>query len=304
MRILLTGASGQVGGALRPLLAAQGAILAPSSAEFDLSKPQTLAARLEDLAPDIIVNPAAYTAVDRAEEQRELAFLVNARAPEVIAQWAALHGVPLVHFSTDYVFDGFGDTPRREDSPTGPMSVYGASKLAGDMAIMASGGPHLIARTSWVYAAKGTNFLRTIARLASERKELRIVADQVGAPTTARAIANAVADIVLPNLLSLNDLFARKGGVVNLVCAGEASWHQFACAIVEGLKYRGFELQVETIVPIATADFPTKAKRPGNSRLDLFRLRDEFGVIMPRWQDALAPELDDFVAAGGASSAR
>jgi len=300
MRILLTGASGQVGGALRSLLTTHGTIIAPSSSEFDLSKPETLADRLKEFRPDLIVNPAAYTAVDRAEEQRDLAFLVNAKGPEVIAQWAAKHRVPLVHFSSDYVFDGSGDTPRREDSPTDPMSVYGASKLAGDKAIMAAGGPHLIARTSWVYAARGTNFLRTIARLASERKELRIVADQIGAPTTARAIANAVADIVLPNLANLNNLFTRKGGVVNLVCTGETSWHEFAGAIVEGLRSRDFELQVETVVPITTADFPTKAKRPSNSRLDLSRLRDEFGVVTPNWRDALAPELDDFVAAGKA----
>ena len=304
MRILLTGASGQVGGALRSLLTTHCTIIAPSSSEFDLSKPETLADRLKDFRPDLIVNPAAYTAVDRAEEQRELAFLVNAKGPEVIAQWAAKHRVPLVHFSSDYVFDGSGDTPRREDSPTDPMSVYGASKLAGDKAIMAAGGPHLIARTSWVYAAKGTNFLRTIARLASERKELRIVADQIGAPTTARAIANAVADIVLPDLANLNNLFTRKGGVVNLVCTGETSWHEFAGAIVEGLRYRDFELQVETVVPITTADFPTKAKRPGNSRLDLSRLRDEFGVVMPNWRDALAPELDDFVAENDVSIPR
>ncbi|MDE5452765.1 dTDP-4-dehydrorhamnose reductase [Bradyrhizobium sp. CSA112] len=304
MRILLTGVSGQVGGALRPLLTGQGTIIAPSSSEFDLSKPETLTDRLEHFRPDLIVNPAAYTAVDRAEEQRELAFLVNAKGPEVIAQWAAKHRVPLVHFSTDYVFDGSGDAPRREDSPTGPISVYGASKLAGDMAIMAAGGPHLIARTSWVYAAKGTNFLRTIARLACERKELRIVADQIGAPTTARAIGNAVAGIVLPNLANLNDLLARKGGVVNLVCAGETSWHEFASAIVEGLRYRGVKLEVETVVPIATADFPTKAKRPSNSRLDLSRLKDEFGVVMPNWRDALAPELDGFVGADDVSTPR
>ncbi|KRR18699.1 dTDP-4-dehydrorhamnose reductase [Bradyrhizobium retamae] len=304
MRILLTGASGQVGGTLRPLLAAQGTVIAPSSSEFDLSKPATLTDRLKDFRPDLIVNPAAYTAVDRAEEQRELAFLVNAKGPEVIAQWAAKHRVPLVHFSTDYVFDGSGDAPRREDSPTGPISVYGASKLAGDMAIIAAGGPYLIARTSWVYAAKGSNFLRTIARLASERKELRIVADQIGAPTTARAIATAIADIVLPNLANLNDLFARKGGVVNLVCAGETSWHEFASAIVEGLRYRGLKLEVETIVPISTADFPTKAKRPSNSRLDLTRLRDEFGVVMPNWRNALALELDGFVAADDVSFPR
>jgi dTDP-4-dehydrorhamnose reductase len=296
MRILLTGTNGQVGGALQPLLAKHGTIIAPSRAEFDLSKPETLAERLDSFQPDLILNPAAYTAVDRAEDERELAFIVNAKAPEAIARWAAQHRVSLVHFSTDYVFDGSGDKPWREDSPTNPLSVYGASKLAGDTAIQAAGGPHLIARTSWVYAAKGANFLRTIARLAGERKELRIVADQIGAPTTAAAIADAIAAIVSPNVSDLNALFLRNGGVVNLVCAGETSWHGFASAIVAGLKSRGVELAVETIVPITTADFPTKAKRPGNSRLDLSRLKNQFGVTMPAWQDALAVELDNFVA--------
>ena len=296
MRILLTGTNGQVGGALQPLLANHGTIIAPSRAEFDLSKPETLAERLDSFNPDLIINPAAYTAVDRAEDERELAFLVNARAPEAMAKWGADRRVPLIHFSTDYVFDGSGDKPWREDSPTNPLSAYGASKLAGDTAIQAAGGPHLIARTSWVYAAKGANFLRTIARLAGERKELRIVADQTGAPTTASAIAGAITGIVLPNLSDLNAALARNGGVVNLVCAGATSWHGFAAAIVAGLKSRGMELAVETIVPIATADFPTKAKRPGNSRLDLSRLNNQFGVTTPAWQDALAAELDTFVA--------
>ncbi|WP_018319106.1 dTDP-4-dehydrorhamnose reductase [Bradyrhizobium sp. WSM2793] len=296
MRILLTGTDGQVGGALQPLLAGLGTIIAPDITEFDLSKPERLAGALDAFKPDLIINPAAYTAVDRAEDERELAFRINAGGPGEIAQWAAKHRVPLVHFSTDYVFDGSGEAPWREDSPTGPLSVYGASKLAGDSSIRAAGGPHLIARTSWVYAAKGANFLRTIARLAAERKELRIVADQIGAPTTARSIANAIADIVLPNLSNLNELFARKGGVVNLVCTGETSWHGFASAIVAGLKSRGLALEVEEIVPIATADFPTKAPRPGNSRLNLSRLNSQFGVVTPDWREALSVELDDFVA--------
>lgn len=296
MRILLTGTDGQVGGALKPLLSGHGTIIAPSVAEFDLSKPDTLAGRLDDFKPDLIINPAAYTAVDRAEDERELAFLINAKAPEAIAQWAASRSVPLVHFSTDYVFNGSGDKPWREDSPTGPLSVYGASKLAGDVAIAAAKGPHLIARTSWVYAATGANFLRTIARLAGERKELRIVADQIGAPTTARAIAAAITGIVVPNLANLNDLFTRKGSVVNLVCAGETSWHGFASAIVDGLRSRGVALAIENVVPIATADFPTKAIRPGNSRLDLSRLKTDFGIATPAWQDALVHELDEFVA--------
>lgn len=295
MRILLTGTNGQVGGALRPLLDKGGSVVAPLRAEFDLSKPETLARALDSFKPDLIVNPAAYTAVDRAEDERELAFRVNAEAPGVIATWAARHRVPLVHFSTDYVFDGSGEGRWREDSHTGPLSVYGASKLAGDLAIRAAGGPHLIVRTSWVYAAGGANFLRTIARLAGEREDLRIVADQVGAPTTASAIADAVAAIVLPNATNLEQWFARSSGILNLACAGETSWHGFASAIVAGLKSRGVKLAVKTITPIATADFPTKARRPGNSRLDLSRLKDRFGVTTPAWQDALSAELDHFV---------
>jgi dTDP-4-dehydrorhamnose reductase len=296
MRIVLTGTGGQVGGALQPLLAKHGTVIAPSRAEFDLSKPETLAGALDGFRPDLIINPAAYTAVDRAEDERELAFLANVRGPETIATWSARHRVPLIHFSTDYVFDGSGEKPWREDSPTGPLSVYGATKLAGDIAIQAAGAPHLIARTSWVYAASGANFLRSIARLAGERKELRIVADQIGAPTTANAIANTIVGIVRSNTSNLEEGFARSGGVVNLTCAGETSWHGFASAIVAGLKARGMKLAVRTISPIATADFPTKAKRPGNSRLDLSRLKDRFGITTPAWQDALLPELDDFAA--------
>jgi dTDP-4-dehydrorhamnose reductase len=290
MRILLTGTAGQVGGALFPLLRDRGEILAPALEEFDLSKPGALADGLDGLKPDLIINPAAYTAVDRAEDESELAFSINAEAPAAIARWAARHNVPLVHFSTDYVFNGEGDKPWREDSPSGPLSVYGASKLAGDNAIRAAAGPHLIVRTSWVYASKGANFLRTIARLAKERKELRIVADQIGAATSARVIAHAVAEILSSDLMGR---FARSGGVVNVVCAGETSWHGFATAIVAGLKSRGVKLEVENIVPIGTGAFPTKAKRPGNSRLDLSRLKDVFGIVTPSWSDALEVELDE-----------
>lgn len=292
MRILLTGTSGQVGGALRPLLQGRGDLLAPQRAELDLARPETLAERLDGLKPDLIINPAAYTAVDRAEEESELAFRVNAEASSVIARWASVHDVPLIQFSTDYVFDGSGDRPWREDGLTAPLSVYGASKLAGERAIRVANGPHLIVRTSWVYAAKGANFLRTIARLAAERKELRIVADQVGAPTSARVISEAVAQILQSDAANLADRFAESGGIVNIACAGETSWHGFATAIVTGLKSRGVKLEVETIVPIGTKDFPTKARRPGNSRLDLSRLRAVFGIVTPSWNDALEFELD------------
>ena len=293
MRILLTGAAGQVGGALLPRLQGHGEILAPARGEFDLSKPALLADRLDRLKPDLIINPAAYTAVDRAEDETKLVFSINAEAPSRIAGWAALHQVPLVHFSTDYVFDGSGDKPWREDSIPSPLSVYGASKLAGDNAIQAANGPRLIVRTSWVYAAKGANFLRTITRLATERKELKIVADQIGAPTTARVIANAVMDIISPNLRDIACPFARDAGIVNVVCAGETSWHGFATAIVDGLRARGVKLAAEAVAPIKTQAFPTKAQRPGNSRLDLSRLKGVYGIVTPSWNDALNVELDE-----------
>jgi dTDP-4-dehydrorhamnose reductase len=264
--------------------------------DLDLSRPGELAIKLDGLKPDLIVNPAAYTAVDRAEEEPELAFRVNAEAPAAMAAWAAHHHVPLIHLSTDYVFDGSGDEPWREESATGPLSVYGLSKLAGDTAVAASGAPHLIVRTSWVYAASGANFLRTIARLAKERKELRIVADQIGAPTSAKTIADAVTSVVPLDRSGFDAVFGHQNGVVNIVCAGETSWYGFASAIVTGLRSRGLDLAVESITPIRTDEFPTKAKRPANSRLSLDRLRKEFGIITPTWEKALDYELDAMMA--------
>jgi dTDP-4-dehydrorhamnose reductase len=292
MRILLTGVSGQVGRALSRVLPGHGELLTPPRLDLDLSRPESIPETLDRLSPDLIINPAAYTAVDRAEDEPELAFRVNAEAPAMLAKWAAGNGVPLVHFSTDYVFDGAGEQPWREDSPTGPLSVYGASKLAGEDAIRAENGSHLIVRTSWVYDAEGANFLKTIERLARERKELRIVADQIGAPTSARVIADSVAKILKkPSKDDLQNRFAESGGIINVVSSGETSWHGFATAIVDGLRSRGVQLDVETVLPIATADFPTKAKRPGNSRFDLGRLQQVFGIVPPRWPEALAIEL-------------
>ncbi len=293
MRILLTGVTGQVGGALRGRLAAFGEVTAAGRGEFDLSQPDTVAAALDRLRPDLIVNPAAYTAVDLAEDERELAFRVNAEAPAAMAHWAARRGVPLLHFSTDYVFDGSGEAPWREDDAPAPLSVYGASKLAGEDAIRTAGGPHLVVRTSWVYAAEGRNFLRTIARLAGERKELKIVADQFGAPTSARMIADAVVKILRPQLSSGGRPFERDGGVVNVSASGETSWHGFAAAIVAGLQRRGVRLAVEAVIPIAAAEYPTRARRPQNSRLDHGRLNDTFGVVMPSWGEGLETELDE-----------
>ena len=292
MRIVLTGVTGQVGGALGATLPQVGTVIAADRSLLNFAEPATLPAALDRLTPDLIINPAAYTAVDRAEDERELAFIVNGEAPGVLAKWASKRGIPLIHFSTDYVFDGQGEEPWREDSPTGPLSVYGASKLAGEQAIREANGPHLIVRTSWVYAAKGSNFLRTMARLARERAELRVVADQIGSPTSAHVIASAVTSLLEQARDNLPESFGRAGGVINVAASGETSWHGFASAIISGLRARDVELAVRTVVPLRTEEYPTKAKRPHNSRFDLSRLRDLFGISPPSWHEALDRELD------------
>jgi dTDP-4-dehydrorhamnose reductase len=295
LRILVTGVTGQVGSALRSRLAGFGTIIAADRATLDLTKPGEIAERLDALAPDVIVNPAAHTAVDRAEDERELAFLVNAEAPRRLGRWAADHGVPLLHFSTDYVFDGTGSNPWKETDATGPLSVYGGSKLAGESAIREIGGPHLIARTSWVYAPAGGNFLRTIVRLAKEREELRVVADQVGAPTSAAIISDAVAAL-FERPEGLKWLFARTDGLVHLAASDTTSFHGFATAIVDGLRAHGMPLKVARVIPITTADYPTKAHRPLNSRLDLSRLSGALGISTPSWSEGLNAALRSMIA--------
>ncbi len=294
MRILLSGTTGQIGGALQPLLDGRGYLLTPRRSEFDLARPETLNGALDALEPDLILNPAAYTAVDRAEDEPELAFRINAEAPSVIARWAAQHQVPLVHFSTDYVFDGSGTTPWREDDPCAPLSIYGKSKLAGEASIRDAGGVHLIVRIAWVYAAEGTNFFRTIIRLARERSKLRVVSDQIGSPTSARSVASAVINLLFEDRGDLSARFAKAQGLVHLTNSEFTSWHGFATRIIEGLRERDLDLRADEVEPIGTKDFPTKAARPANSRLDLSRLRDVFGVDMPSWQNALETELDAF----------
>jgi dTDP-4-dehydrorhamnose reductase len=291
MRILLTGASGQVGGALRVPLGAIGTVVAVNRSQLDLSLPHTVPSALSDIAPDLIINPAAYTMVDRAEDEAEIAYRVNAEAPGHMAAWASARGIPLIHFSTDYVFDGSGDRPWREQDPTGPLSVYGASKRAGEVAIREAQGPHLIVRTSWVYAARGTNFLNTIMRLSRERSELRIIADQIGAPTPACVIARIVTSIIEQCRSDMRARFADAGGIIHIATSGETSWHGFASAIVDRLRARGDRLQVKSIIPIRTQDYAAKACRPHNSRLDLTRLSRQFGIVPPAWEDALTTEL-------------
>jgi dTDP-4-dehydrorhamnose reductase len=291
MRILVTGISGQIGGALVAKLRDREVIAADRSI-LDLSRPDSIPGALERLNPAIILNSAAYTAVDRAEDQKELAVVTNATAPGVMAQWAAGRGIPIIHFSTDYVFDGHGEKPWLEEDTTGPLSIYGRTKRDGEDAVKASGGSFLIVRTSWVYAANGKNFLRTIARLAREGEELRIVTDQIGAPTSADLVASALTSMLTGDL----DLFRRRcsqcNGIVHLSSTGETSWYGFACAIVEGLRRRGIVLNVKRIIPIRTEDNPPPARRPHNSRLDLTRLRDVFAITPAHWRGALETELD------------
>lgn len=298
MRILLTGSSGQVGGALRPRLGAHHTVIAPASGDFDLSKPDRLAAQLDAIGPDLIVNPAAYTAVDRAEDEPARAMLINGEAPGVLARWAAPRRVPMVHLSTDYVFDGHGDSAWREDDPTGPLSVYGRSKLAGEHAVRDAGGAHLVVRTAWVYAATGSNFMRRMIRLAGERDALRVVADQWGTPTSAETIATTLTDIIGQGEADLAATFARAKGLIHLTNSGTTSWHGFALAILQGLRSRGASLRATEVVPIATADYPTRASRPANSRLDLARLKEAYGLEPSSWESALSRELDAFALLG------
>ena len=292
MRILITGVTGQVGGALIGRLEGLGTIIAADRTTLDLAWPDRIEDALQELAPELIVNPAAYTAVDKAEDETNIAMVVNCAAPGAIARWAAKNDVPLIHFSTDYVFNGAGERPWREDDIPAPLSVYGASKLAGENEINAAAGCSLIVRTSWVYSARGTNFLRTIARLARERAELRIVADQVGAPTSAALIADALGQMIEGGLGNLRNRIATARGYVHLAASGETSWHVFAQAIIDGLRARGAKLAVERVIPIRTDDYPTKARRPHNSRLCLARLHQVFGISPLEWECALAPELD------------
>jgi dTDP-4-dehydrorhamnose reductase len=293
MRIVITGTTGQIGSALVSPLASLGTVLPVVRRDLDLALGASIEPVLDRLNPDLIINPAAYTAVDRAEDEPELAYSINAVAPGVIARWAAVHKVPFIHFSTDYVFDGSRERPWREQDPTRPLSVYGMSKLDGEKLVRSANGAHLIVRTSWVYGARGQNFLRTIARLAAERDELRIVNDQIGAPTSARSIAEAITHLLAVGRSDLPRYLATAGGIVHLAAAGETSWHGFASEIVKGLRARGITLKARAILPIATTDYPTKAVRPRNSRLALDHLAHSFGIIMPDWKEGLKRELDE-----------
>ena len=289
MTVLLFGGNGQVGHELRRSLRALGDVVVttrsgelPEGArceEADFDRPVTLAALVERVAPAIVVNAAAYTAVDKAEDDADAAFRTNAEAPGVLARACALRDIPFVHYSTDYVFDGQGSRPYREDDQTAPLGVYGASKLAGEDAIRAAGDRHLILRTAWVYGRHGHNFMKTMLRLGADRDKLRVVADQVGTPTPAALIAD-----VTTELLGLRD---APSGTFHLTPRGETSWHGFAEAVFEEALARGMISRAPKVIPIATSEYPTRARRPAYSCLDIGKVEAHVGRRLPEWSDSL-----------------
>jgi len=291
-QILVTGATGQVGGQLLRELAVLGRVVAPSRAEVDLAQPDTIIRAMRAARPNVIVNAGAYTAVDQAESNVDLCTRINGEAPGVLADEAAAIGAWLVHYSTDYVFDGRSDVPYRENDAPSPLNVYGASKLAGERAIEERGGSYLIFRTSWVYGASGTNFLRTIRRLSRERSELRIVADQIGAPTWSRMIAAATAHALRSVLHAAKSPSGDESGLYHLTASGSGSWFDFAQAIIDGDPHPT-ELRCRHAVPIATDQYPTAAQRPRNSLLDTRRFRERFHLSLPDWREQLALVLAD-----------
>ncbi len=296
--ILLLGGTGQIGWELRRTLAPLGRVHAPSRTQLDVTDGAALARSIRELRPALIVNAAAYTAVDQAESARDDAFRLNAEAPGVLAAGAAETGAALVHFSTDYVFDGESALPYREDDATGPLNVYGASKLAGERAILGSGAAALIFRTSWVYGLRGKNFFHTIRRLAAERTELRIVDDQAGAPTWSRAIAVATAQVLARCRTREGfSLPPATGGVYHLTAGGETSWHGFAMAVLRLLRERDPRQPAPPVTAVSSGEFPTPARRPHNSVLDNSRLARDFYLGLPHWEEQLARVTEDVDAA-------
>lgn len=281
MRILISGKHGQVSSELQKRLGAMGKLVVPGRDQLDLAQPEQIRQQVRRVRPDLIINAAAYTAVDKAQSEKAAAFAVNAQAPGILAEEAAALGIPLIHYSTDYVFDGRKGAPYTETDATNPLGVYGESKLAGEQAITAVQGKHLILRTSWVYSTHGHNFLLTMQRLLQEKPELRIVADQIGAPTWAGTIANST--LALIERWQAGE--SGAWGTYHLSAQGETSWFGFAQAIGEALREQG--KPCAHLLPIPSSDYPTPAARPLNSRLDCSRLLREWGVSQPDWQTAL-----------------
>jgi dTDP-4-dehydrorhamnose reductase len=290
MKILVTGMHGQVGHALQQVLSNHHEVVAVDREQFDLSDVQAIREAIQTIRPALVINPAAYTAVDKAESEPELAFAINAIAPRIIAEEAARIGAGLIHFSTDYVFDGSKPSPYIETDQVNPLSVYGHSKLIGELAIQSIALPHIILRTSWVYGVHGKNFLKTILRLSAELDQLKIVDDQWGAPTSSQSIAEAVSKLV--SLWQMNDF--TQSGIYHFTNAGSTSWFGFAKAILQSYEAKAeqfalpaLNIKSSTIGSIVTADYPTPAARPKNSRLDNAKLMNVFGLALPAWEQGL-----------------
>lgn len=291
MRILITGASGQIGTALIAALSGHQLILTNRDI-LDFSAPSTFRVSLNKLKPNVIINCAAYTSVDKAEQERDLAQVVNAIAPRFLAKWSKENDASLIHFSTDYVFDGSRQRPWCENDIPAPLSWYGATKLEGERAVLNETDTALIIRTSWIYSTRGKNFLRTVARLAQENERINIVSDQTGAPTSANLVATYVAQMLQIGTTSIRQKWSQSHNCIHFTASGATSWHSFALAIVNGLKMRGVSTRVKDIVPITTAEYNGAATRPRNSTLSLKRLNDIFGVTPLSWKEALEIELD------------
>ncbi len=293
MRILLLGANGQVGHALRSALPALGEVVSATRSgaldgthgceRADLDEVGALHRLVQRLVPDVVVNAAAYTAVDRAEDEPGAAFRANAEAPAELGQACAETGAALVHYSTDYVFDGQGTRPYRESDPTAPLGVYGASKLAGERAIQDSGCRHMIFRTAWVYGNHGANFMRTMLRLGAQRDRLSVVADQVGTPTPATLIADVTREVLRQSVV--------ESGLWHLTALGQTSWHGFAQAILQDAASNGVIARAPEVVPISTSQYPTRAQRPAYSCMDTRHLMSTFDIELPQWREALGQVL-------------
>jgi dTDP-4-dehydrorhamnose reductase len=285
-KILIFGRVGQVGWELRHKLACLGQIFVVDFPEVDFTRPDSIRTAVRTLEPAVIVNAAAYTAVDKAETESELATSINATGPGVLAEEAKRLNGLLVHYSTDYVFDGSKQGAWVESDAPNPLGVYGRTKLEGDQAIQASGCEHLIFRTSWVYGARGNNFLLTMLRLARERSELRVVDDQTGAPTSSECIAEATGNVLAQLITPEGFRIQGRSGIYNLACAGETSWFGFAEALLSQAA-SSLGSTIPNLIPISTGDYPTLAKRPANSRLSCKRLKETFGISLPEWQQSL-----------------
>ncbi len=294
-RILITGECGQVGEALIRTLAPYGQIVAPTLAAFDLTDTEAIRRLMREVRPRWVVNAAAHTAVDKAESEPDLAFAINATAPRILAEEAKDIGAVVVHYSTDYIFDGTKATPYVESDPANPLNVYGRSKLAGEMALSASGAAYFTFRTSWVYGATGNNFVRSMLRLAREREHLRIVADQHGGPTWSFELARLTADVIgqmerlaEQKACSLSEAVLPLSGVYHATGSGETTWYGFAAQAIAELQKHEPGTKLASVEPIPTSEYPTPAKRPLNSMLDCSKLARVFGWRMPDWRDSLS----------------